>query len=111
MKGFYYPWYINLLQLVVFGSVLWLFTWQNVHFFSTGFTRKEVGQIILYSVALIVFSWLLEKVIDHLTTDFNAANQAALEGIFANSSRVTLFISIVILASITEEVMFGGVFS
>lgn len=111
MKKLNYPWYINLFQALVFVFILWLFKRQNVQFFSTGFSKREIVQIVFYGVALVGISLVVEQVIGYFVQDFNTANQEALEGIFANSSRITMFMSIVILAPITEEVMFRGVFS
>lgn len=107
-----YPWFINLVQILILLGILWLFKRKNVAFFShTPFARKEIIQIISYGVILVAASLALEQLVMYFQPEFTTANQSALEGIFIRSSKITMFISIVIVAPITEEIMYRGIFS
>ena len=111
MTALYYPWYINLLQALIFALIIYLYRRKDIHFFSfKKLPLREALWIVAASVGLVGISTVLEVVIDRIWPSFNTANQMSLEAIFSQSSVITMFISIVILAPIVEEVMFRGVF-
>lgn len=112
LTDLYYPWYINLFHGLAFVLILWLYKREGVRFFlKTHLTKKELFEFVLYAVVFVAVSTALEAVITNLQPNFNTANQQMLESIFVKSSPVTMFISIVLLAPITEEVMFRGAFT
>lgn len=106
-----YPWYLNLLQVSIFALMIYLFKKKGITFFSKAPIKlKEILFIVGASIGLIMISGILENVIARLQPAFNTENQVGLEGLFSNSSPITMFISVVILAPIIEEVLFRGIF-
>lgn len=106
-----YPWYANLLKLGVLLLILYLFKRQNVNFFK----KKSLDYhqwlvIVSLSVASVALSWAIEAIVMAIQPQFNTANEVALDMMTANSTPLTMFIMIVILAPLTEEIMMRGVF-
>lgn len=109
MASFYFPWYLNVLHLAVFILIIFLSKLNHLTFFNF---KKPSNKIVLFtiisSVILIIVSFSLEYLISILQPNFNTYNQQILDTMISKTSPITIFIMTVILAPITEEVMFRG---
>ncbi|EMG27563.1 hypothetical protein X560_1768 [Listeria fleischmannii 1991] len=109
IDDFYMPWYINLTQAIAIGLVIFLAYLTHMRLFSfRPFSKKETLQALAIGVGTLLLSNVVEITISLLNPDFNTANQTGIENIFSNSSIMTMFISVVILAPIAEETIFRG---
>lgn len=102
-------WYMNLTQAFALIILLFLLQISNMKLFSfRAFSRKTWLSFIVISLGTLVISNLLEILITYLNPSFNTANQAGIEDMVSSASPLVVFVAVVILAPIAEEVVFRG---
>lgn len=106
-----YPWYANFLKIGIIILTLYLLKSQRIDFFKARYLDKASWSTIIGSiVACLSINMLLSEGVKRLYPQFMTANQVNLEGMFLNSGMLTMFLMIVILAPISEEIIIRGVF-
>ncbi|WP_088810390.1 MULTISPECIES: CPBP family intramembrane glutamic endopeptidase [Listeria] len=109
LNHFQMTWYMNLTQAFALGVIILLAYSTNMRLFSfKPFSKKATIQALIIGAATLLVSNVLEFTISLLNPNFNTANQTGLEGFLTNSSVLTMFTAIVILAPIAEETIFRG---
>ncbi|EUJ31257.1 caax amino protease family protein [Listeria floridensis FSL S10-1187] len=102
-------WYFNAAEAFAIAVVLFLAYLTGMKFFSLRpFTKKVWFQFIWISLATLILSSGVEVLINYLSPDFTTANQSGLEEMIIQAAPLTIFVSVVILAPIVEEVIFRG---
>ncbi|EUJ21486.1 CPBP family intramembrane glutamic endopeptidase [Listeria aquatica] len=109
INGLQMNWYMNLTQAFALIILLFLLQISNMKLFSfRAFSRKTWLSFIVISLGTLVISNLLEILITYLNPSFNTANQAGIEDMVSSASPLVVFVAVVILAPIAEEVVFRG---
>ncbi|WP_439443937.1 lysostaphin resistance A-like protein [Listeria aquatica] len=109
IDGLQMNWYMNLTQAFALIILLFLLQISNMKLFSfRAFSRKTWLSFIVISLGTLVISNLLEILITYLNPSFNTANQAGIEDMVGSASPLVVFVAVVILAPIAEEVVFRG---
>ncbi|MGJ8730342.1 CPBP family intramembrane glutamic endopeptidase [Listeria aquatica] len=109
INGLQMNWYMNLTQAFALIILLFLLQISNMKLFSfRAFSRKTWLSFIVISIGTLVISNLLEILITYLNPSFNTANQAGIEDMVSSASPLVVFVAVVILAPIAEEVVFRG---
>ncbi|RDX00663.1 CPBP family intramembrane glutamic endopeptidase [Listeria kieliensis] len=107
--GLQITWYMNLTQAFALVILLFLMKVSHMKLFSfRAFSRKTWLNFIVISLGTLIISNLLEILITYLDPNFNTANQAGIEDMVSSASPLVVFVAVVILAPITEEVVFRG---
>ncbi|EAG5776684.1 TPA: hypothetical protein LTU13_002928, partial [Listeria monocytogenes] len=105
----YIPWYANLIQMLIFIFFLSFSYKLKIYLFSFArFTKKQYLQVAIITASTIVLSFFVKVGIRFLSPGFETVNQNDLNGLFENSTVITIFIMLVIIAPITEEFLFRG---
>lgn len=109
INGLQMNWYMNLTQAFALIILLFLLQISNMKLFSfRAFSKKTWLSFIVISLGTLVISNLLEILITYLNPSFNTANQAGIEDMVSSASPLVVFVAVVILAPIAEEVVFRG---
>lgn len=107
----YFPWYGNLIKIALIVLIIYLFKKQSVDFFKlVELSKVKWGKITGLIISSLAITTIVETLILWLYPQFDTANQVALESTFQNSGALTMFLMLVILAPIGEEIMIRGVF-
>ena len=106
-----YAWYGNVAQLAIIIFILYLLKRQGVNFFnSSKWSFRQVMITLGLGIASVLVTTVVDNVITIVQPQFDTENQLTLVKMFNNSGLITMFIMIVILAPIAEEIMTRGIF-
>ena len=106
-----YAWYGNVAQIAIILFMLYLLKRQGVNFFKPSkWSFRNVMITVGLAIASVLISTVVDSVIAGLQPQFNTENQLTVVDMFKNSGLFTMFMMIVILAPIAEEIMVRGIF-
>lgn len=109
IMSLYIPWYANFMQIIIFIIFISIAHKLKIYLFSfSKFTKKQCLQLVLITASTITLSFLVKLYVRVLSPIFETVNQNELNGLFENSTLLTIFIMLVIVAPITEEFLFRG---
>lgn len=106
-----YGWYGNIIQIMIIVLILYLLKRQGVDFFkSSEWNARQIMTTIGLAVGCVLINTLIDELIIRIQPQFDTVNQLALVDMFNNSGLFTMFVMLVILAPIAEEIMIRGIF-
>ena len=106
-----YAWYGNVMQIAIILLMLYLLKRQGVNFFKPSkWTARQVMETIGLALGVVLVTTAVDEIIIRIQPQFETENQLAIMDLFKNSSLLTLFVMLVILAPIAEEIMMRGIF-
>ena len=106
-----YSWYQVVLNILVISLIVYLLKRQHVHLFKRpGFDYSHWLMTVSLAVASVALNSAVEWVLVSTQPQFTTQNQMLLELILNNSSIIVMFIAIVLVAPVVEEVIFRGIF-